>query len=132
MFDGVPDDLQLNITSTIQYNPSSSTSSSTTVDAYENSVDDHSFAPLYHLPIGPADVSIPLNVFFDTYDNGVNHASFENITYNSPKTPTLFTALTMGDAAANPKAYGPSASVLSYGQVVELEVFNWDAGNHPL
>ncbi|KAG9005058.1 ferroxidase fet3 [Tulasnella sp. 427] len=132
MFDGVPDTLQLNITSVISYpGATTTTEQRTEVDEYANSVDDVNFAPLTPETVKVPDVSIPLNVFFDTYDNGVNRASFENITYNGPLVPTILSAMTLGSNAANPKAYGPSASVLSYGETVELLVVNWDAGNHP-
>ncbi len=77
-------------------------------------------------------MSIPLNAFFDTFDNGVNRAAFNNITYNMPKVPTLLSALSLGQNALNDRAYGPSATIVPYNQVVELFVINWDAGNHPL
>jgi len=132
MFDYVPDDLQLNITSTISYSSSAPTAEGTPyVEAYENTVDDFSLAPVVPAVIGSPDTSITLNAVFATYDNGVNRASFQNVTYNSPLVPTVLTAMTTGSQAENVKAYGPSASVLEYGKVIELDVFNWDSGNHP-
>lgn len=155
MFDGVPDTLQLStcpsqyfslilptnvhlfppldITSTVTYPGATQvTQIRTEVPEYANSVDDVTFAPLAPVTVKIPDVSIPMNVFFDTFDNGVNRAAFENITYNAPLVPTILSAMTLGSNAGNVKAYGPTASVLSYGETVELLVVNWDAGNHPL
>lgn len=131
MFDGVPDTLRLNLTSTIVYSSSASTNPDEPlqIDAYANSVDDFHFKPLAPAPVSAPDFTFAMNMFFDTYDNGVNRASFNNITFNAPTVPAIFSALTLDEAAAeNPKAYGPSTSVATYGQIVELEVYNWDAG----
>ncbi|KAG5457489.1 MAG: Cupredoxin [Olpidium bornovanus] len=50
-----------------------------------------------------------------------------------PKVPTLLTALTMGEDAANPVVYGrhTNAFVINHGEEIELVVNNWDEGTHP-
>lgn len=48
------------------------------VDAYENTVDDTELAPFTAVPIGTPYKSLELGVFFDTFDNGVNRAAFNN------------------------------------------------------
>ena len=76
-------------------------------------------------------------------------AMFNNVTYNSPLTPSLLTELTMGNDSTNVAVYGPQAFVLQLNevrasppvwrlavlrrdQVVEIRVHNWDTGKHPL
>jgi iron transport multicopper oxidase len=65
--------------------------------------------------------------------DGANYAFFNDITYVSPKVPTVFSAMTLGDAAANSTVYGvnSNAHVLKKGQVIELIVNNQDPGKHP-
>ena len=75
---------------------------------------------------------IDLNVFFNTMDNGVNRAMFNNITYNTPVTPSLLTELNMGENAGDVRVYGTNTFVLHCNEVVKLRVFNWDVGEHPL
>jgi len=64
-------------------------------------------------------------------DDGSNRAMFNNVTYNYPRVPTLFSALSMGDSAGLSKIYGPNSQVLEYGDIVEITVINWDDGIHP-
>lgn len=65
--------------------------------------------------------------------DGANYAFFNDVTYVSPKVPTVFSAMTLGDAAANASVYGvnSNAYVLKKGDVVELIVNNQDTGKHP-
>lgn len=60
-------------------------------------------------------------------------AFFNNISYVSPKVPTLYTALTAGEYANNPAVYGEYSNpfVLQKGQVVEIVINNNDSGRHP-
>ena len=53
--------------------------------------------------------------------------------YIAPKVPTLFTALTTGHDALNPKVYGDGVNpfVLESGQIVQIVVNNLDTGAHP-
>ncbi|EEB92697.1 hypothetical protein MPER_08757 [Moniliophthora perniciosa FA553] len=52
---------------------------------------------------------------------------FNQITYNQPKTPAIFSALTLGNDATVETAYGP----LSFVSYFDLVVKNGDAGKHP-
>ncbi|KIM31143.1 Ferroxidase [Serendipita vermifera MAFF 305830] len=131
MFDVVPDDLILNQTAVIVYNEASPLQEPSLVDAYENTVDDTELAPFTAVPIGTPYKSLELGVFFDTFDNGVNRAAFNNITWNAPVVPSLFSQLSMGADAENVDIYGPNAAVLEYNKIFELKVINWDAGKHP-
>jgi iron transport multicopper oxidase len=130
MFDSVPHNLQLNITSVISYGSQGDVQPSSLIKGdYTNTVDDSKLVPLQAQPIGAPSQSIPLTALFNTYDNGVNRASFENITWNTPRTPTYLSAATSGQT--DPAWYGPSASVLKLDEVVELLVVNGDTGAHP-
>lgn len=57
---------------------------------------------------------------------------FNNVTYNSPLVPSILTELTMGDLSSDVAVYGPQSFVLNHNEVVEIRLFNWDAGKHPL
>lgn len=76
---------------------------------------------------------VELGVIFDTFDDGINRAAFNNITFTAPKTPSLFTMLSMGEDAHLAEIYGPqtNAVVLEMGEVVDLMVVNYDANAHP-
>jgi len=77
-------------------------------------------------------IDLNLNVFFDTMDNGVNRAMFNNVTHNSPIIPGLLTEMSMGENAGDVRMYGTNSFVLQRNEVVKLRGFNWDAGKHLL
>jgi iron transport multicopper oxidase len=55
------------------------------------------------------------------------------VTYETPQVPSLFTALTSGEAAASVATYGRTSNpfVLEHNQVVELILNNRHMINHP-
>ncbi|KAF8490612.1 laccase [Gautieria morchelliformis] len=131
MFDKVPDALQPNVTASITYDVASPLQPTTDIQEYFD-INDTALVPFAVEPeLPPPDRIVDLNVFFDTMDNGINRAMFNNVTYNSPLTPSLLTELSMGNDSTNVAVYGPQAFVLQSNEVVELRVHNWDAGNHP-
>jgi hypothetical protein len=65
-------------------------------------------------------------------DDGTNRAMFNQITYNNPIVPPVFSALTLGPNATEESAYGPLSFVVDHMQPFELLVKNGDAGKHPL
>lgn len=107
------------------------------------------------------------DAYFDTYDDGTNRASCQcsirtsghprtnpdrfslctvnNITYVSPKVPSIITALSMpaedsyltanaGESNASfSKIYGwqTQAVTFEYMDNIEYTIYNWDAGFHP-
>lgn len=74
------------------------------------------------------------SAFFVTYDNGMNRASFNNITFVPPLVPTVMTVDSAPvESVTNTAIYGPQSNVyLVEGlEIVELKVINWDSGNHP-
>jgi iron transport multicopper oxidase len=60
-------------------------------------------------------------------------AFFNNITYKAPKVPTLYTALSAGEQATDPRVYGTytNSFVLERGEIVQIVVNNLDTGRHP-
>lgn len=71
--------------------------------------------------------------------DGTNHAMFNGITYNSPLVPAVLSALTLNGTTALSNgtdiinaeyepAYGPLTFVLEEGDIVDLIVYNSDAG----
>ncbi|KAJ7098323.1 Fet3 protein [Mycena epipterygia] len=130
MFDTVPDTLNPNSTASITYDASLSVTDSGTIDAYSD-VDDISMVPLEAVPALAATRTIELEVFFDTMDDGTNHAMFNMVTYNSPLVPAILSAMTLGDNATVAEAYGPQSFVLEHMDVVDIVVKNGDAGKHP-
>lgn len=76
--------------------------------------------------------TIELEVIFDTMDDGTNRAMFNQVTYNSPLVPAIFSELSLGNNASVESAYGPLSFFVDHMEVVDLVVKNGDAGKHPL
>ena len=94
--------------------------------------DDMVLAPLFHNTIPAPTRHISLEVELETMDNGINRGMFNGVTWNPPLTPTLLTTLSVGKNATYESVYGPGTFVISYGDVVQLEIVNLDDGSHPL
>lgn len=60
-------------------------------------------------------------------------AFFSDSTYVIPKVPTIYSVMTLGDAATNAAVYGANSNayVLNRGQVVEIIINSEDPGKHP-
>lgn len=138
MYDTVPEDLVLNNTVQIQY---ASANANATEVIYDDipTINDTDFRPIEIMASAPADVEFVMHAYFDTFDDGTNRASFsldggyQNITYQTPKVPTLFTAASMGNDSYDTDIYGHMTNVMTYKhmQNIQLTLFNWDAGFHP-
>ncbi|OCF33774.1 acidic laccase [Kwoniella heveanensis CBS 569] len=134
MYDAVPDDLQLVNTVQIVYNSGNAKAESVELDPEQiTAFNDTELVPVLVNELLHPDVEYELNAYFDTYDDGTNRASFNNVTFQMPMVPSMFTALTMGDDAFNPAVYGAQTNAFAYKhmQVIQLTVYNWDAGFHP-
>lgn len=134
MYDVVPDSLVLNNTVQIVYaggNEPAATQYDTFTDL--TVLNDTEFTPVLVRPQVEPDVDLRLDVFFDTYDDGTNRASFNNITYREPTTPSIFTALSMGNGSMIDQVYGAQTNAMAYPHMaqVQLTIYNWDAGFHP-
>lgn len=88
--------------------------------------------PIEVVPQLPATKTIDLEVMFDTMDDGTNHAMFNQVSWNAPLVPGIFSVKSLGENATSQAAYGPLSFVIEYGDVVDLVIKNGDAGKHPL
>ena len=69
---------------------------------------------------------------FDTTTDGTNHAFFNDVTFNYPLVPTVFSEVSLGSNASIQQAYGPLSIVLDHLEVFDIVIQNTDAGKHPL
>ncbi|KAH6889659.1 Cupredoxin [Thelonectria olida] len=133
LFDVMPDDLDWNVTGWLVYNEAEALPKPALVDDF-NVFNDMNLKPHDGMEILPEPTKeIELNVVMDNLRNGANYAFFNNITYRAPKVPTLYTALTSGDLATNPRVYGSytNSFVLEKGEIVQIVLNNLDSGRHP-
>lgn len=134
MFDTVPDSLNPNATSTITYSTDSSAplyGTDTVIDTFDM-VNDTLLVPVQVIALPPpATRTIPLEFTFDTMNDGTNHAMFNLTTYNSPLTPAILSALTLGSNAMNEAAYGPLSFAVNHLDVIDIVIMNGDTGQHP-
>lgn len=119
------------VTSSITYSSSASTTDLGFINEYHD-VDDLALVPVIQIAQPVATKTIELEVTFDTMDDGTNHAMFNQITYNSPLVPAVFSSLTLGPNATVESAYGPLSFVVDHFEVVDIVIKNGDAGKHPL
>lgn len=133
LFDTIPDDLNWNVTGWLQYSTSADLPAAALVDEY-NDYDDWNLVPYDREPLleNPDDV-ITLEVIMDNLGDGASYAFFNNISYVSPKVPTLYTAMTTGVYATNAAVYGEYSHpfILTQNQVIEIVINNDDTGKHP-
>jgi len=132
MFDKVPEDLALNITAPIIYNPSAPFAPSQ--DTASSDFLDTDLVPLVVEGLASVDHHYPMAFDFQVYTDGINHGAFNHNPYLMPKTPTLLTALTIGDQYINnTDVYGPQghAIIAPHMSVMEFAVNNLDSGAHP-
>ncbi|KAK4057386.1 ferroxidase fet3 [Microbotryomycetes sp. JL221] len=132
MFDQVPEDLKLNYTATVSYGeglPLAPEEVRYDMDLME----DHLMVPVEVKPQLVPTKNLTFTVTFDTYSDGSNRAAFNDITFQMPKTPTLFSMLSMGNESLLPQVYGPQthAVVLEKFDVVNLKIVNADGNAHP-
>ena len=83
--------------------------------------------------LGPVTKQVILDFGF-TQINGIHRAVINNITYLSPKVPSLYTALSVGKAnSMNPIVYGKNVNPIpvKFGDVVEVVLNNHDVRGHP-
>jgi iron transport multicopper oxidase len=119
------------ITSSITYNTSAPLTNNGTVDEYHD-VNDTALVPIIAIPQPVASRSIVLNYGFETSTDGTNHAFINNITFNFPLVPTVFSELSLGSNATIQQAYGPLSVVLDHLEVFDIVIQNTDTGKHPL
>ncbi|KAF5495342.1 Iron transport multicopper oxidase fetC [Colletotrichum siamense] len=134
LFDTLPDDLNWNVTGWLTYDSSKSFPEPALIDGDFQPFDDMTLVPHDSLErFGEPEQTVELDVIMDNLGDGANYAFFNNISYASPKVPTLYTALTTGDTATNPEVYGTytHSFVLKKDEIVQIVVNNLDTGRHP-
>ncbi|CAN9096996.1 unnamed protein product [Alternaria alternata] len=133
LFDAVPEGLNPNVTGWLVYDNSKELPTPKEVEAFEP-FDDFALVPYDKEGLfGHVDRSITLDLKMDNLDDGANYAFFNDVTYVSPKVPTLYTVLSTGPNATDPTIYGSNtnAFVLAQNEVVEIVLNNDDPGKHP-
>ncbi|KAM5480711.1 hypothetical protein MaudMau93_007398 [Microsporum audouinii] len=134
LFDQIPPHLNPNVTSWLVYDDKKPLPQPKTVDKFAP-LDDYSLKPSDKMELlDHVDHSIVLDLKMDNLGDGANYAWFNNITYVSPKVPSLYTALDAPrDVATNPVIYGENTNpfVLEHNEVVEIILNNNDPGKHP-
>jgi len=133
MLDLIPGDLQLNSTSYFTYNTSAPQPQQDIVDELDF-LDDFYLVPYNKVALlDDPDYVITLDVAMDNLIDGKNYAFFNNITYTTPKVPTLMTVLSAGDDATDPTIYGTNTNtfVLQKDEIIEIVLNNKDTGVHP-
>ena len=134
MLDVIPDELELNGTNYIEYNSKADKPEPYLLDSIDDYFDDFYLKPLSKEKLlDDADYTITVDVQMDNLGNGVNYAFFNNITYTTPRVPTLLSVLSAGDDASNELVYGTNTNsfVLQSGDVVDIVLNNLDTGKHP-
>ncbi|KAH0847417.1 hypothetical protein AYO21_11152 [Fonsecaea monophora] len=133
LFDVIPDGLDPNVTSFLVYDAEKPLPEPKFVDEFDP-FDDMELVPTdgEELLENP-DLVVQLDVVMDNLGDGANYAFFSGITYTAPKVPSLYTALSTSDLAANPIVYGYNTHsyVLGHNQIVEIVLNNQDPGKHP-
>lgn len=131
----VPGDFSHNVTNQLIYNSDASSAEAYNLTRDDwGDLDDFYLQPLEDEELyETADYQVTLDVAMKNLANGVNYAFFNNITYISPKVPTLFTAMGAGDLATNPTVYGSNTHsfVLQKDEIIEIVLNNQDKGKHP-
>ncbi|POS82064.1 hypothetical protein EPUL_004979, partial [Erysiphe pulchra] len=133
LFDVLPKDLNCNSTGFLVYDEAKPLPEAAKVDSLE-SFDDFNLVPLDRMPLLSApDQSVTLDVAMDNLANGRSYAFFNNITYVSPKVPTLYTVLSTGNLSQDARVYGEFSHsfVLDRMKTIEIVLNNLDTGKHP-
>ena len=119
------------VTTSITYNVSAPLTDLGFINEYHD-VNDTGLVPVIQIAQPRVTKTIELEFMFDTMDDGTNHAMFNQVTYNPPLVPAIFSELTLGQNATVESAYGPLSFVIEHMDVVDIVVKNGDAGKHPL
>jgi len=137
LLDQILPSLQLNNTNWLEYNASAPRSEAVMqVDASTDLVpfDDITLIPSDGMELLPEpDHEIELTVVMGNLRNGFGYAFLDDITFTSPKVPTLYTVMSSGNYSTNEAIYGEFTHpmVLKHNDVVQLVLNNNDTGSHP-
>ncbi|KAF2465184.1 putative multicopperoxidase [Lindgomyces ingoldianus] len=133
MFDFVPEGLVMANDGILEYDPAFGKPTPLRKDSFPGFLDDFTLVPLDGQPLlGNPTQTVTMNVNFTDFSVGAR-AGLGKTPYIGQKVPTLFTALTTGQNAKNPKVYGETTNpyVLNKGDIVQIVLNNLDDGGHP-
>ncbi|EGU75663.1 hypothetical protein FOPG_10736 [Fusarium oxysporum f. sp. conglutinans race 2 54008] len=133
LFDSIPDGLNWNVTGWLEYDSDKKLPPAAVLNEFEP-YDDFKLVPTDgEKLLEKADHTITLDLTMNNLGDGANYAFFNDISYVSPKVPTLYTVLSTGENATNPTVYGTDTNsfVLKHGEIVEIVLNNDDSGRHP-
>ncbi|KAL7777611.1 hypothetical protein CFE70_004278 [Pyrenophora teres f. teres 0-1] len=133
MFDAVPDGLNPNVTGWLVYDENKEKPAPKDVDSFEP-FDDFNLVPYdKQTVLDRVDQTVTLDMNMGNLNDGANYAFFNDMTYVSPKVPTLYSVLSTGANATDAVIYGSNTNsfVLAQNQVVEIVLNNNDPGKHP-
>ncbi|KAJ2390287.1 ferroxidase fet3 [Coemansia sp. RSA 2611] len=96
--------------------------------------DDVALKALDRQPLMPVDKSFNWTISSKRYSNNITLAILDEIPFQPPLVPPLFSAMSMGDLALNDTIYGPQtrAHVLRLNEVVEIVIHNPTALDHAM
>jgi iron transport multicopper oxidase len=123
--------MMIDITASITYNISAPLINNGTVNNFHY-VNDTALVPIALISQPKASKSYLVNFNFDLTTDGTNHAFINNVTFNYPLVPAVFSELSLGSNATIQEAYGPLSIVLEHLEVFDIVVQNADTGAHPL
>ncbi|KAJ1962113.1 ferroxidase fet3 [Dipsacomyces acuminosporus] len=131
MFDHIPKDVNYNSTGIIQYREGAPITRDKAIDW--SPFKDIDLVPYKREPALGFDATYNMDIYFNQYTDSINHGTFNNITFEMPKVPTMLTAMSMGKDAMNKTVYGPqtNAHILEHMHDIQLVVNNFDVGHHP-
>lgn len=134
MLDMIDPDLELNVTNQVIYDDTQPHADEYFYNDLDTATNEFYLEPYQDINLMESyDKQIILDVRMKNLGDGVKYAFFNNITYVSPKIPTLTTALTAGKLATDPRIYGDSINVFVFepNEIVEIVLNNYDPGKHP-
>lgn len=134
MLDLIPKDLELNATSYMVYNETAPMPGQNIVDSIDDYLDDFYLVPYTKVErFGDPDYTLTLDMKMDNLMDGKNYAFFNDISYTTPKVPTLMSVLSSGNDSVNEAVYGTNTNsfVLEKDQIVDIVMNNYDTGKHP-
>lgn len=133
LFDTVPDTLNWNVTGWLVYDESASLPQASNVSSFAP-YDDFDLVPTDQMERLPAaDYTVTLDLSMNNLGDGANYAFFNDISYVSPKVPTLYSVMSVGDYASDATIYGgyTNSYVLEKDDIVDIVLNNADSGKHP-
>lgn len=134
MLDVVPDDLALFGINHLVYNDAAPLITEEFLTDLEP-FDDFELTTLDRTPLlEDYDYQIQVTMEMTNLGDGINYATFNNVTYVAPKVPTLMTVFSADpDIVTNAQIYGSNTNtfILQENEIIELVVNNFDDNKHP-